>query len=444
MTHGDEQLKHLAVTHPALRVFSALRVQFPEAKTYLVGGAVRDVLLGREVGDIDTVVAGVPREALEPWLESQGRVDLVGRVFGVYKFGSGNKAVDIALPRTERPTADSAGGFRDFDAQVDPFLPIDRDLARRDFTVNAMAFDLGSGDLVDPYGGRRDLDARAIRTVGNPRERFGEDLSRLLRALRFACQLNFDIEPETWTALCSLVPDLNRMRATPEGRSEFVLPRETAGRELAKAFTASPVRAARLCWESGTLKALLPEVAAGIGSDADAFFAPLAQVTELPVALALLLRRVPGDGVRTLLSRAGLPSLPLPDGTRLDAEEVACLVRSLQHVPAPEQIRAMTAVEIEDRFLIPKHRYKFATLTAGGKLAEVAAAQERITEIRRLCGVPDGQIPPLLTGTDILAIGIKEGPEIGTWLSRVREEQLNGRVRTVEEARTWVKQNIAR
>lgn len=444
MTHGDEQLKRLATTHPALRVFSSLRAQFPDAKTYLVGGAVRDALLGRPVGDIDTVVAGVAREQLEPWLESQGRVDLVGRVFGVYKFGSGNKVVDIALPRTERPTADSAGGFRDFDAQVDPFLPIDRDLARRDFTVNAMAFDLGSGDLVDPYGGQRDLDARAIRTVGNPRERFGEDLSRLLRALRFACQLNFDIEPETWTALCSLVPDLNRMRANTDGRSEFVLPRETVGRELAKAFSASPARAARLCWESGALKVLLPEVTAGIGSDADTFFAPLAQVTDLPVALALLLRRVPGDGVRSLLSRVGLPSIPVLDGTRLDAEEVGCLVRSLQHIPAPEQILAMTAVEIEERFMIPKHRYKFATLTAGGKLAEVAAAQQRIAEIRRLCGAPEGQIPPLLGGTDILAAGVKEGPAIGEWLARVREEQLNGRVRTAEEARTWVKQNIAR
>ncbi len=444
MTHGEEQVKRLAATHPALRVFSALRATFPDAKTYLVGGAVRDALLGRPVTDVDTVVAGVPRDVLEPWLETQGRVDLVGRVFGVYKFGSGAKAADIALPRSERPTADSAGGFRDFDAQIDPFLPIDQDLARRDFTVNAMAFDLGSGELVDPYGGRWDLEARQIRTVGTPKERFAEDLSRLLRALRFACQLNFDIERDTWDALRSLAPDLNRTRARADGRSELVLPRETAGRELAKAFTAAPARAARLFWDSGALKLLLPEAAAGIGGDPDAFLSPLASVTDLPVALALLMRRVPGDGVRSALSRAGLDGLALPDGTACGAEDVACLVRALQNVPAPEQIRNLTAVEFEDRFMDARHRFKLTTLTAGGKTAEVVAAQERIQEIRRLCGVPVGPIPPLLTGTDILAAGVKEGPAVGAWLTRAREEQLTGRLRTHEEAISWLKQNTAR
>ncbi len=444
MASGEEQLKRLAAFHPALRVFSALRADFSAAKTYLVGGAVRDALLGRPVTDVDAVVAGVPREDLEPWLEARGRTDLVGRVFGVYKFGTGAAAADIALPRSERPTADSAGGFRDFDAQVDPFLPIERDLARRDFTVNAMAFDLGAGALVDPYGGRRDLEARQIRTVGDARTRFTEDLSRVLRGLRFACQLNFDIERDTWDALRSLAPDLNRTRARTDGRHEFVLPRETAGRELAKACAAAPSRAARLFWDSGVLKLLLPEATAGIGADPDAFFAPLAGVTDLPVALALLMRRVPGDGVRSALSRAGLDGLSLPDGTRFGAEDVACLVRALQNVPAPERIRAMAATEIEDRFLDPRHRFKLVTLMAGGKAAEAAAAKERTADIRRTCGVADGPIPPLLTGADILATGIKEGPDVGAWLARVREEQLTGRLRTREEALAWLKQNAAR
>ena len=118
--------------------------QFPQAQIYVVGGAVRDFLLGRASKDLDFVVRGVPAEELEEFLEGMGRINLVGRNFGVFKFvpsgGDDHNPIDIALPRTEH--ALGTGGYHDFEVQSDPELPIEDDLSRRDFTVNAIALDI--------------------------------------------------------------------------------------------------------------------------------------------------------------------------------------------------------------------------------------------------------------------------------------------------------------
>src|SRR3989338_8796794 len=149
----------------------------PSAHLYLVGGSVRDAVLGRTTKDIDLVVTKTPVPELERWLARRGRLDLTGQVFRVYKFLPASMdprkdvPMDIALHRKERAAENSVGGYRDFDVSGDDNLPIEEDLARRDFTINAMAWDLREKRLIDPWHGLQDLGAKLIRAVGNPEER---------------------------------------------------------------------------------------------------------------------------------------------------------------------------------------------------------------------------------------------------------------------------------
>ena len=144
---------------------SAIQRAASGGSVYLVGGVVRDLLLGRAVGDVDIVVSGVLLETLSERLGQVGRTDLVGKRFGVIKFAlPDGPTVDVALPRTEHALSGS-GHRRDFSVDFDPNLPIERDLERRDFTVNAMAARLehdGTITLVDAFGGREDLERKRI------------------------------------------------------------------------------------------------------------------------------------------------------------------------------------------------------------------------------------------------------------------------------------------
>lgn len=222
---------------------------------YLVGGIVRDLLLERPTKDIDVLVTGMPLAAIRRALARHGNVVLVGERFGVFKFRprGTDLHIDIALPRSEHSL--HTGGYRDFSFRSDPSLPVEKDLARRDFTVNAMAYDIRSRVLVDPFGGTADLRKKALRTVGKPKERFGEDYSRLLRLLRFAVQLGFSVEPKTATAARSLMP-----RLTARRKGAFIVPREVLAEQVVKTFLAEPSAAFDLYDHFGTFRALLPEV----------------------------------------------------------------------------------------------------------------------------------------------------------------------------------------
>ncbi len=166
-------------------------------KIFSVGGAVRDSFLGKESKDLDILITGVPMDKLEQILGNYGRVDAVGKSFGIIKFKANGsdpneEPIDIAIPRTERATGD--GGHKDFQITSDHELPIEKDLERRDFTINAIAKD-NNGNLIDPYGGQEDLKNKVIRAV-NPAA-FSDDPLRMLRAVQFASRFGFTIEPNT-------------------------------------------------------------------------------------------------------------------------------------------------------------------------------------------------------------------------------------------------------
>lgn len=252
-----------------------LRNEFSKAEVYLVGGAVRDLFLSRPTKDYDFVVKNVPAKDLEDFLKKLGIVNLVGQTFGVFKFiPSENKSyspIDIALPRKD--FALGTGGYRDVEIQTEPNLKIEEDLSRRDFTINAIAIKFNDKKLqvIDPFKGFQDLKKKLVRAVGNPDKRIKEDYSRMLRAIRFACQLGFNIEKSTWQAIKNKIAGLNEISrhvelVTEGGIAEQkvlerrVIPYEVIAKEFLKSFKADTVQTFDLYDKSGVFEQLMPEV----------------------------------------------------------------------------------------------------------------------------------------------------------------------------------------
>ena len=163
---------------------------------YAVGGFVRDLVMGTPSDEVDILVTDFPLDEIIRRVSPYGKVNLVGRSFGIVKFTVGKKTYDIALPRTETSAPEPARRHRDFLVTADPSLPIEKDLERRDFRLNSMAVRLADGALIDPFGGREDIAARRIRMTN--RQAFPEDPLRVLRAARFSSLLGFSIDPEIY------------------------------------------------------------------------------------------------------------------------------------------------------------------------------------------------------------------------------------------------------
>ncbi|HVO97281.1 MAG TPA: HD domain-containing protein [Bryobacteraceae bacterium] len=161
-------------------------------RALIAGGAVRDDLLGLTPKDFDIEVYGVSFDVLAELLAQHGRIDLVGQSFGVVKLtGSGGRVYDFSLPRRDSKIGRS---HRDFLATFDPGITPQEACSRRDFTINAMAFDPVAGDLLDYFGGREDLRKRVLRATSAA---FGEDPLRVLRGMQFACRFDLAIDPAT-------------------------------------------------------------------------------------------------------------------------------------------------------------------------------------------------------------------------------------------------------
>ncbi|MFA6215333.1 MAG: CCA tRNA nucleotidyltransferase [Patescibacteria group bacterium] len=242
-----------------------LAKKFPPAEVFLVGGAVRDAILNRPTNDFDFVVRLVNKAALEKFLATQGKVSLVGKRFGVFKFRPKlweKEEIDIALPRTEH-SASLSGAYHDFKIASNAKLNIEADLSRRDFTINAMAYKISTNLpayqptslLIDPFNGLADINKKIIRAVGDPQKRFQEDYSRMLRAIRFATQLGFKIETKTWQAIVKGIKNIDKIVD-----NERIVPAEVIAKELIKTISADPVLGLKLLDQSGAIKILIPEL----------------------------------------------------------------------------------------------------------------------------------------------------------------------------------------
>ena len=161
-------------------------------RAVVAGGSVRDALLGLKPKDFDIEVYGISYDSLAQFLEIRGRVDIVGKAFGVVKFtASGEDTWDFSIPRRDSKTG---RGHRDFLATFDPAITPLEAASRRDFTINAMAYDPLTGELLDFFGGQADLERRILRATSDA---FAEDPLRVLRGMQFACRFDLTVDPET-------------------------------------------------------------------------------------------------------------------------------------------------------------------------------------------------------------------------------------------------------
>ena len=236
-----------------------IKAVLEKGKIYEVGGAVRDKYISPVLPDKDKdyLVTGIPLEELCSLLGSFGKVDLVGKSFGVIKFlpfkrFDGGHVFDVALPRKEYSTG---LGHKDFQVEYDHSLQVEDDLHRRDFTINAMAEDLATGELVDPLQGRKDIKRRLIR-ITSP-DSFKDDPLRMLRGVQFAARFEFELEENTLKSL--------------EENAELIttVSLERIQEELNKLLLKAkyPSSGFRLMQRVGLLQKILPELAAGVGVD---------------------------------------------------------------------------------------------------------------------------------------------------------------------------------
>lgn len=228
----------------------------PQGTLFAVGGRVRDELRRSlepapiALKDLDYVVTGLESADLARRLRTLGRVDLVGASFSVFKVTFGGRTVDVALPRRERSTG---AGHREFEVESGPQIPLEDDLARRDFRMNMIARAIPSGELVDPYGGEADIRARRIDIL-TPHT-FVEDPLRMLRAAQFAARFNYELTPQTLAAM----------------REAAALAKTISAERIAEEFTKLFVQAQKpsvgidLLRDAGVLEHVWPELLEGVG-----------------------------------------------------------------------------------------------------------------------------------------------------------------------------------
>src|SRR5215207_2646549 len=432
-------------------------------RALLVGGCVRDQLMSTQPKDWDLEVYHLEPARLRQILDQFGPVNIVGESFTVYKLG---KHLDVSIPRRERK---SGRGHKAFVIEGDPAMSVAEATRRRDFTINAILQDPLTGELIDPFDGRRDIEQRVLRVVSA--ETFAEDSLRVLRAAQFASRFQFDIDPET-VELCRAI-DLSD------------LPAERIWGELEKLLLRSSRPSVGLEWlhKLGALEKLFPEIQSLIGVPQDPEWHPegdvfvhtqlavdrarelignLSYPRQITVMLATLAhdfgkpattQRIDGrlrsrgheeGGVaptENFLSRLNVHTI---DGYQV-RNQVISLVR--EHLKPGEFYKKRD--EVGDgafrrlaRRCEPDLLYRVAKADSLGRNAEWvprdkwygAEAQEWFLERTKELQVEQRPPEPLLLGRHLIELGVQPGPEMGEITRAVYEMQLDGRVRNLDEA----------
>ena len=432
-------------------------------RALLVGGCVRDSLMTRSAKDWDLEVYGVAPERLREILDRFGSVNVVGEAFTVYKWGADT---DVSIPRRERK---SGRGHRAFVIEGDPSMSVEDATRRRDFTINAILQDPLTGELIDPFGGRKDIEARVLRAVSA--ETFIEDSLRVLRAAQFAARFEFQIDDET-VALCRTM-DLTD------------LPAERIWGELEKLLLRAQRPSIGLDWllKLGAIEQVFPEIQTLIGVPQDPEWHPegdvfvhtllvvdrareliddlpyARQVTVMLAALAHDFGKPPTtqflegrwrsrgheeagvDPANRFLDRINIHTIDGYDVRR----QVVALVR--EHLKPGEFYKKRDEVgEGAFRRLArrcePDLLYRVARSDSLGRNADWvprekwygAEAQEWFLQRARELDVDKRPPDPLLLGRHLLELGLQPGPVMGEITRAVYEMQLDGRVRTLEQA----------
>lgn len=413
-------------------------------RALFAGGCVRDTLRGLEPRDYDIATEATPEQILR--LFPGGNT--VGAHFGVVLVKRNGFHFEIATFRAEGEYKD---GRR---PESVTFTTAEEDAHRRDFTINGMFFDPIAGEIIDLVEGRKDLDAGLIRAIGDPEERFREDYLRMLRAVRFATQLGFEIEPHTWSAL-----------RAQSARVERISP-ERIRDELDKIWL-SPrrLRGFDLLVDGGLMRVILPEILALRGCEQPPQFHPEGDVfvhtrimldllpddAGLPLVLSVLFHDIgkPGtfsydeenarirfnghDKLGAEMTEAILKRLRYPN--HLIDDTVAAvnnhmIFKDVQKMRTAKLKRFMARDTFKDELEL--HRVDCASSHA--MLDNYEFLKEKAEEFAREPIIP----PPLINGRDLMERGWKPGPRLGRMLRRVQDLQLERKLRTREEALAWV------
>ena len=425
------------------------RLQKAGYEAFWVGGCVRDLLLGREPGDYDIVTSALPEQIEELFT----RTIPVGRKFGVLVVIEGQNQFQVATFRAESDYRDGRHPERV------SFGNAAADARRRDFTINGLFYDPIGKKLHDWVEGEPDLKARLIRTIGPPLERFGEDHLRLLRAVRLAAQLQFEIEAGTLEAIKNIAPKIQDISA------------ERIRDELLKLF--QPPHAERglvLLEQSGLLEQVLPEIHATRDCEQSPDFHPEGSVFE---HLRLMLRHLPEGADASLVWSVLLHDVAKPVTASRDPDTGSI------HFYGHERVGAEMASTILERLRFPRKQIDDIVQAVRCHMQFKDVPDMRKATLRRLllrptfplelelhrldCLGSHGQLdiykflvhqadelkqmpqiqPPLLKGDDLLALGMKPGPYMGALLSEIREKQLQDELKTPAEAREWAKARLA-
>jgi hypothetical protein len=379
-------------------------------QAFLVGGCVRDLILGLPVKDADVATAARPEEIEQLCAQAQLRCVPVGRSFGVVVAVCDGVEVEIATFRHDGGSTDGRHPDR-----VAYTLSPAEDVARRDFTINALLYDPVDERVTDHVGGRRDLDARLLRTVGDAMTRLAEDRLRVLRGLRFAAQLGLRIEDACWAGLCATTLDgLSAERLMQEWFKGL----EGGGRGSWLALLARSGQLARLC---PPLAGLAASAQARLAAHLDALGAASA-------ALAAAAWLLP-SGAQGL---AWLGRQPLP------GERVARIRWLVEHAL---QAGALAGGPPAARRRVLQH-------PAAGELVQLLRsapeAGSTAAQLHRALDEERAQGPwrPLLRAGDLLALGASPGPALGQLLRRLEDAQLDGaltsRDQALDQAARWL------
>jgi poly(A) polymerase len=445
-------------------------------QAYLVGGCVRDLLLGREPADYDVATAATPDQVMRLFPETYA----VGAQFGV---------VLVPLPKTEAESekrtvsasascGSSGGGespsakagyvevatFRSDVGYSDGRHPDqvrfstspEEDVARRDFTINGMLLAPLTHQVLDYVGGQKDLTDKIIRAIGNPELRFAEDKLRMLRAVRFAARFGYTLEAKTLAAIRKLAPEIPQVS------------QERVRDELTRMLTEGQARRAFLLLdETGLLREVLPEIVATKGVQQPPEFHPEGDVF---LHTLLLLENLPHPVPATLawgalLHDVGKPPTfrAAPDRIRFDnhvdvgvkmAEEICRRLRfsnqdteqilaliahhmRFAHVPRMKESTFKKFVRLP-RFEQHLALHRLDCLASHGDLTTYNFTREKIAATP-----PDAIRPaPLIGGDDLIAAGYRPGPRFKEILSSVEDAQLEGRLQSRESALEYVKQEF--
>jgi poly(A) polymerase len=429
----------------AIEILKSLHSHGHEA--YFAGGCVRDKLRGVEPKDFDIATSAGPEEVQRIFTKTIP----VGIQFGVVMVVEHEMAFEVATFRTESNYLDGRhpGTVK--------FSTLEEDAKRRDFTVNGLYFDIKSQKVIDLVGGQKDLKSKIIRTIGEAESRFGEDHLRMMRAVRFACQLGFEIEDKTLEAV-KKYSDLI-VRVSPERIRD----------ELTKTLiSAQPTRGIKLLDETGLLKHFLPEIEKMKGVEQPCEYHPEGDVfvhtlmlldglNNAPIELAMgcLLHDVakPNTFVRAVdrirfhghdvlgaeMSEDICKRLTFSNAqTKLICELVAEHLRFKD--ASKMKVSTLKRFLSIDRFDLHLELHRLDCMASHKNLDAYYFCKEKWEELKALPPPP----LKLVTGKDLIAFGLKPGPQFSEIIRRVEDHILEGTIKTREEALEFVKSLLAK